>query len=63
MVIFSLQVWKGSDNAKKTRWLDKEEIKKQLIESMVNNDIIESDELNKKAEKVEKPEHAAAIIK
>ena len=49
MVIFSLQVWKGSDNAKKTRWLDKEEIKKQLIESMVNNDIIESDELNKKS--------------
>ena len=49
MVIFSLQVWKSSDNAKKTRWLDKEEIKKQLIESMVNNDIIESDELNKKS--------------
>ena len=30
---------------------------------MVNNDLIETDKLNKKAEKVEKPENAAAVIK
>ena len=30
---------------------------------MVNNDIIETDELNKKAEEVQKPENAAAVIK
>ena len=56
-------MWKGSDNAKKTRRLDKDEIKKQLIESMINNDIIETNELNKKAEEVQKPEDAAAVIK
>ena len=63
MVIFCLQVWKGSENVKKTRRLDKDESKKQLIKSMVNNDLIETDELNKKADKVEKPENAAAVIK
>ena len=56
-------MWKGSDNAKKTRRLDKDEIKKQLIESMINNDIIETNELNKKAEEVQKPEDAPAVIK
>ena len=30
---------------------------------MVNNDIIETDELNKKAEEVQKPENAAPVIK
>ena len=49
MVIFCLQVWKGSENAKKTRQFDKDEIKKQLIELTANNDVIETDELNKKA--------------
>ena len=63
MVIFCLLVWKGSENAKKRRRLDKDEIKKQVIESMVNNDIIETDELNEKAEEVQKPEDAAAVIK
>ena len=62
VVIFYLQMWKGSENAKKTRRLDKD-VKKQLIESMVNNDIIETDELNKKAGEVQKPEDAAAVIK
>ena len=30
---------------------------------MNNNDLVETDELNKKADKVEKPEDAAAVIK
>ena len=54
---------KGPKNPKKTRRLNKEEIKKQLIDSIVNNDIIETQELNEKADKVEKPEDAAAVIK
>ena len=54
---------KGSENPKKTRRLNKEEIKKQLIDSIVNNDIIETQELNEKADKVQKPEDAAAVIK
>ena len=60
---FYLQVWNGSENAKKTRRLDKDEIKKQLIKSMVNNDLVDTDQLKKKADKVEKPEDAAAFIK
>ena len=54
---------KGSRNTKKTRRLSKEEIKQQLIASIINNDIIETEELNKKAEKTEKPDDTGAIIK
>ena len=60
---FCLQPQKGSENTKKTRRLTNEEIKKQLIDSIINNGIIETEELNEKADKVEKPEDAAAIIK
>ena len=46
-----------------TRRRSKEEIKKQLMDSIVNNDIIGKRELNEKADKVEKPEDVAAVIK
>ena len=58
VVIFCLQLQKGSENTKKTRRLSKAEIKKQLTNSIVNNDIIETKELNEKDDKVEKPEDA-----
>ena len=38
-------------------------MKKQLIESMVMNEVVETDELNKQAEEVQKPEDAADLIK
>ena len=60
---FCLQPQKSSENTKKTTRLTNEEIKKQLIDSIINNGIIETEELNEKADKVEKPEDAAAIIK
>ena len=41
----------------------KEEIKKQLIDSKVNSDIIETKKLNKKAGKAERPEDDAAVVK
>ena len=41
-------MWKG-DVVKKTKRLTHEEIKKQLIELIVINDVAETDELNKKA--------------
>ena len=47
----------------KTRRVSDEEIKKQLINSIVNNDIIEKKELNLKVDKLEKPEDEAAITK
>ena len=55
-------MWKGA-GVKKTKRLTHGEIKKQLIDSMVMNDVIESDELNKQAEEVQKPEDAADLIK
>ena len=59
-VIFCLQIQTGSENTKKTIRLNKED---RLIDSIVNNDIIKTQELNEKADKVEKPEDAAAVIK
>ena len=63
MVIFCLQLRKGSENTKKTRRFGIEEIKKQLIDSIVINDTSETNKLNEKADKVEKPEDAVAVIK
>ena len=55
-------MWKGSD-VKKTKRLTREEGKKQLIESMVVNDVVETQELNNKAEDVQNPEGAVTVIK
>ena len=62
-VIFCFQLWENSETKKKTKRLDKDEIKKQLLESITINNAIEIDEINKRADKVEKPEDAAGIIK
>ena len=43
--------------------LEKDEIKKQLLDSMAINDAVEIEELNERAERVEKPEDAADIIR
>ena len=56
-------MWEGSENVKGTKRLTNEEITKQLIESMANDDVAETQELNKKAEEFDKPEDAAAVIK
>ena len=61
MVIFSLQMWKGAE-VKKTGKLTRDEIKKQLIESIVVNEVVESDELNKQAEEVQDPDEATKVI-
>ena len=63
VVIFLFIVKKGYETAKKIRRLSKEEIKQQLIDSIINSDIIETEELNEKADEVEKSEDAATIIK
>ena len=61
MVIFCLQIWKGAE-VKKTKKLTHDEIKKQLIKSVVFNGIVETDELNKQAEEIQDPEEAAKVI-
>ena len=41
----------------------KKEIKKRLTDTIVNNDIIETEELNEKADRVEKPNDGTDVIK
>ena len=43
--------------------LSKEEIKMKLLDSMTIDEIVEFDDLNKEAEKIQDPEKAADIIK
>ena len=62
MVIFCLQVWKGAADSKKTKRLSKDDIKKQLLESIVINEAVESEELNREAEGVQDPKEAAKVI-
>ena len=62
-VIFCFQLWGNSENSKKTKRFNKDEIKKQLIEFITINNTVEIEELNERAEKVEKPEDTADIIK
>ena len=56
-------MWKGVTDSKKAKRLSKEEIKKQLLESMIIDENLEFDDLNKEAEEIQDPEKAAEIIK
>ena len=51
------------ENVKKTKQLNQEEIKKQLVSSLVKKDMVETEELNEQARIVDKPEDAADLIK
>ena len=50
-------------DSKKAKRLSKEEIKKQLLDSMIIDEVTEFENLNKEAEEVQYPEEAAEIIK
>ena len=56
-------MWKGAADSKKKKRLSKHEIKKQLLESIIINEVVESEELNKEAEEIQQPEEAAKVIK
>ena len=56
-------MWKGVADSKKVKRLSKEEIKKQLLDSMIIDEVAEFENLNKEAEEVQDPEEAAEIIK
>ena len=49
--------------SKKANRPSKEEIKKQLLESMIIGEVVESEDLNKEAEEIEESERAVRIIK
>ena len=63
VLIFCLQMWKGLADSKKTKRLSKEEIKKQLLDSMIIDEVAEFEDLNKEAKETKDPEKAAEIIK
>ena len=50
-------------DSKKKKWLSKEEIKKQLLELIIINEVVEPEEWNEKAEEKQKSEEAAEVIK
>ena len=56
-------MWKGLVDSKKTKRKSREEIKKLLLDSMIMDENLEFDDLNKEAEEVQDPEKAAKIIK
>ena len=56
-------MWKGVADSKKTKRLSKEEIKKQLLDSMIIDVVVEFENLNKEAEKTQDPETVVEIIK
>ena len=56
-------MWKGVTDNKKTKRLSKEEIKTQLLNSMIIDENLEFHDLNKEAEEIQDPEKAAEIIK
>ena len=62
-LFFCLQMWKDLADSKKAKRLSKEEIKKQLLDSMIIDVVVEFENLNKEAEKTQDPETVAEIIK
>ena len=57
-------MWKGVAESKKAKRPSKEEIKKQFIlESMIIDEVVEFEDLNKEAEEMRQPEKAAEVIK
>ena len=49
-------MWKDLTDSKKAKRLSKEEIKKQLLDSMIIDEVVEFDDLNKEAEEIQDPE-------
>ena len=51
-------MWKGVADSKKAKRLSKEEIEKQLLDSMIIDEVVEFDDLNKEAEEIQDLEKA-----
>ena len=56
-------MWKDVADSKNATRLSKEEIKKQLLHSMIIDENLECDDLNKETEEIQDPEKAAEITK
>ena len=56
-------MWKGFEKETKTKRLNQQEIRKQLFDSLINSDTVETKELNEQTKKINKLEDAAELIK
>ena len=56
-------MWKGVADSKKAKGPSKEEIKKQLLQSIIIDRNLEFKNLNKEAKEICEPEKAAEVIK
>ena len=56
-------MWKGAADSKKAKRPSKEEIKKQLLESVIIDQVVEFEDLNKEVEEIREPEKAAEVMK
>ena len=56
-------MWKSVGDSNKAKRLSKEEIKKQLLDSMIIDEVVEFEDLNKEAKEIRDLEKAAEIIK
>ena len=56
-------MWKGLADSKKAKRISKEEIKKRLLDSIIIDENLEFDDLNKEVEEVQYPGKTAKIIK
>ena len=54
-------MWKGLVDSKKVKRLSKEEMKKQLLDSMIIDKVVEFEDLKEEAEEIQDPEKAAKI--
>ena len=56
-------MWNVAADSKKAKRPSKEEIKKQLLESMIIGEVVDSEDLSKEAEEIREPKEAAGTIK
>ena len=54
---------KGFADRKKAKLLSKEQIKKHLLDSMIIDEVVEFEDLNKEAKEMQDPQKATEIIK
>ena len=56
-------MWKEVADSKKAKRPSKEETKKELLESIIIDQVVEFENLDKEAEEIREPEKAAEVIK
>ena len=61
-LFFCLYIWKGSVDNKKVKRLSKEEVKMNILDSIIIDEVLECEDLNREAGRLEDLERTAEII-